>query len=1007
MLILAGVSINAIVGDNGVLTRTQYASFLNEMAAVEEAVQLWKTGEVIESNGEETKAIPANGLCKANELTNTERLVGEVGYYRIWSMSETQPTTDILSDASTFNKAFESELIFYPAGVQDLYYLNNDALEIKGNKTYLIDASTGMIYSMTGIGLKGVRCYSSSMAKAVMNGESTMPLFAEAEVSGTGSDEKLAGNVSTEYLMDENGNYILDESGNKIKNPEYNSNGFQIIASPSSNNIFKLYNNGDLYAKGLKGAQLVTSKEDMQSISNSNWTTFSIPSEVGSYKKIIRGSNTCYVIDSNDDLWAWGNNSYNKLGLTAEQQKEYTGREPIKLNVDNKKVSKIWDVGTNLFVLTIDNVLYGMGRNKEYYSLGLGHNEEVLKFQKIDVKTPENIDYISSLGESRYGIYIVYKDKSILITGSSSKGCTGIGISGVYSKFVPILDGYVYNITDAGEIVKNTEYEYNSQLDIDGDIIKIISDTSAGMTILKKDKTLWHTGSIGQNLSYTGVKSNVLTKLPTEFGENVKDIYSLANGLIILKENGDIYANEGWEDRLGFGFIQKETVKLELPESLSSSGIKEIYTQGNGMYILDNSGKIYGAGSEAIFGLEEPFLGVKEITNAPQIKSFYNLNELLVENAREENTVNTLNLFLGEDNKLYTVNHSELTFRNNVLQSNWKLIASNCRKVALNEINIAYIDDNSDLYVAGNDARSLGLGIENKSIIYNFTKVTDSNIIGKAKEVCLGSNVIYVITNNEKLYASGLYSPYAVVSSSNDKLYPGWNVNEARYNFQEIPEVSSVKKVIAYNTDKILLSDEGLYYLGKNYNKNMPSTTELFNKWDVSAIIDVKNIKDFNVNWYMSTMISKTGEFYAKAEEHFEPDSITANFLSGNNFCNYSEKFKIGDEIKKIKSINSYSGSAEFALDEDGNLWAWGAKKYIGLGETSEAVSDPTIVLTNVKQIVCGNGWSIAVKEDGSVWGTGSNQYGILGRWVGVDRGESNSRYKTSYYWVECPELEI
>ena len=42
MLILAGVSINAIMGENGVLSRAQYASFMSEMAAVEEAVQLWK-----------------------------------------------------------------------------------------------------------------------------------------------------------------------------------------------------------------------------------------------------------------------------------------------------------------------------------------------------------------------------------------------------------------------------------------------------------------------------------------------------------------------------------------------------------------------------------------------------------------------------------------------------------------------------------------------------------------------------------------------------------------------------------------------------------------------------------------------------------------------------------------------------------------------------------------------------------------------------------------------------
>ena len=35
MLILAGVSINAIVGDDGILSRTQYSTFLSEMTAVD------------------------------------------------------------------------------------------------------------------------------------------------------------------------------------------------------------------------------------------------------------------------------------------------------------------------------------------------------------------------------------------------------------------------------------------------------------------------------------------------------------------------------------------------------------------------------------------------------------------------------------------------------------------------------------------------------------------------------------------------------------------------------------------------------------------------------------------------------------------------------------------------------------------------------------------------------------------------------------------------------------
>ena len=275
ILILAGVSINAIIGDDGIISRTQYSTFLSEMTAVEEAVQMWKAGEAIGQMGEETKAIPANGLCQVSDLTKTERLAGEVGYYRIWSMTETAPSTNVLSSANIFNGIFESELMYFPAGVQDLFYLNNEVLGIESDKTYIIDAATGMIFSMNGVRLKGVSCYSANMATAVMSGNLNEPVFAESEVSGTGTGDKLAGNTENEYLED------------GTRNPNYEEYGFQIIANPNSQNIFKLYNNGDLYGKGVKGTQLNTSPEEMEKINQYVWKEWKVPTEIGEYKKSL------------------------------------------------------------------------------------------------------------------------------------------------------------------------------------------------------------------------------------------------------------------------------------------------------------------------------------------------------------------------------------------------------------------------------------------------------------------------------------------------------------------------------------------------------------------------------------------------------------------------------------------------------------------------------------------------------------------------------------------------
>ena len=42
LLILAGVSLNAIVGDNGIITNAMNANFLQEMTSVQESFDMWK-----------------------------------------------------------------------------------------------------------------------------------------------------------------------------------------------------------------------------------------------------------------------------------------------------------------------------------------------------------------------------------------------------------------------------------------------------------------------------------------------------------------------------------------------------------------------------------------------------------------------------------------------------------------------------------------------------------------------------------------------------------------------------------------------------------------------------------------------------------------------------------------------------------------------------------------------------------------------------------------------------
>lgn len=126
-----------------------------------------------------------------------------------------------------------------------------------------------------------------------------------------------------------------------------------------------------------------------------------------------------------------GANSYNKLGLTQEQQVTFTGRDAVQLNVGgtvdtngkvtgSKSVYNVFDCGSYLFVVTNDNLMYVGGRNDKY-SCGLGHNNLVEKLSLCTFSDPKNIYQISSGNDAWYGNTIWYNNSPSTVTIGSQE----------------------------------------------------------------------------------------------------------------------------------------------------------------------------------------------------------------------------------------------------------------------------------------------------------------------------------------------------------------------------------------------------------------------------------------------------------------------------------------------------------------------------------------------------------------------------------------------------------
>ncbi|WP_182298980.1 RCC1 domain-containing protein [Cohnella cholangitidis] len=81
-------------------------------------------------------------------------------------------------------------------------------------------------------------------------------------------------------------------------------------------------------------------------------------------------------------------------------------------------------------------------------------------------------------------------------------------------------------------------------------------------------------------------------------------------------------------------------------------------------------------------------------------------------------------------------------------------------------------------------------------------------------------------------------------------------------------------------------------------------------------------------------------------------------------------------------------GWHSLAVKSDGTVWTWGNNEYGELGDgTKISRSTPQqIGISGVKSVSAGNNHSLAVKEDGTVWSWGRNTWGMLGDSTGYDR---------------------
>ena len=1005
LLILAGVSINALVGENGIISQAMNASFLSEMTAVQESYDLWKT------NHYDDAEIPVSGLVQRNDIEGKGRLYGEIAYYRSWTDTGEKPAISVKASVSEFNNVYGGEITYIPRGVEDLYYLNNEELGIDTKGKYIIDASNSMIYSIDGYSMEGVDVHSLAMYQAVNGNSSFSPSFTVAEVTGgSGDGIPAAGNTDPEYYTNEQGQWT-DKNGNVVstkeeaKNETYNPYGFKIIASSSSENIFKLYNNGDLYGKGKKGIQLNTSKVEMDAINPYVWKKFSVPSTIGAYKKLYSTEIGLFLIDNNNDVWSYGSNH----GLQDYQRVEYTGRSWVKLDLgkdsqgNDYKVSKVFGTTCSLYLVTTSNVLLGTGVN-EYGQLGTGDSVQRTTFVEISgIPDPSKIETIFANNYSNEGGNTVIKYVDPTETDPVGNHFYFCGKVGYGDWGYGLTKGFTCNTFT--EIYKGVAGQGND-----------IRNTLNNIFVPNYERILlwFNTGEVsysGWNQRYVGGVWNV---------PEVVDVrYSSSLTLLKCNNNGNI---EYWGTNgtgSTYGIVQEQTgrreaYKINIPDGVTITDFQ--IGDGTG-YFLTSTNEIYAIGCRNLFGVTDYETNVwsytlEKLTTISGITAFFgsefgsSLNEHGL-------------LFLNKNGEYYIIGNSNVMYGDDVLQRDWTLVASNVDYFDARYN--AYVTKDHNVYVAGSDSRILGLGTdsETKKTINNYVQITQAEIAGKAKEVYQYRNATYIITVDNDLYATGL-----ATNDGGKHDYMGWEykqngswVYEDKTTYVKIFE--NVKYFFhsgGYPARAIVTTDSKYYLWGAEWEGPYlvafgvypGGNGEIKEFTFPTAIGNVSNIKKaiFPGDW-RGFIVGNDGKLYMSGR-------WTTTFEGGfpnkqYDFEEYTYNMTLSDGEKFI-DVASFSTRDGLALTDKGRLFGFGKASALGIGRTDDELLTNRLIESSqingkkITQIVSGKNLYIAVDEDGKVYGTGENLYGVLGRWAGAPR--SSGRYRTAFDWVECPELE-
>lgn len=635
-------------------------------------------------------------------------------------------------------------------------------------------------------------------------------------------------------------------------------------------------------------------------------------------KKITFNLGTAYIIDSNNDLWAWGQNEYNKLG----QGNSYILTEPTKIlegrteGISNVRAKEIYTAKYNTCVIDTENRVWICGRN-DNGALGQGNTNTYDNYvqvkingQSLDGSNVKKVLMSNSLYANDTIIWL--NDGKVYGAGSNNSGNFGLGNREEYNNFIELK-----SFENADQITFNDRTTY-----------------------VRKGTELYACGST-QNAQIPTSSQDYSQTTLIKVADDVEEISN------ILQEN--LYKNtEGKLFQIGYSYADssgKTKFVREIMQVLNEDGTEFIDKEAkiNGKYILLN-GKEYKANTV----LENGEYKIK-LRYVREIDGF--LDNVLYEYS-EPNYV--------KNGKIYIVSRPDITGigKRNIL--NLKEVATNISYIYGCGTNFNMVDRNNDVYE----------GINNK--------LNDSNINKKAKKIISSIGNQYILTTDGRIYSKGQGYGGGWGNLNNSNTY----VLMKYENGEEVTNVKDIFTSKKDWTFMYLTNDNKLYFTGYYKFCLPGVTTNYFPIEVKSKMLDTLNGKIEKIEYGgketvggVTFIITTEGEVYSIASD----SNLSGNGKVTSDFEKLDIDGK-GTKVRDIKVNNDFI-LATMQTGEV-YAWGYNTYGLMGEGyeigrvyNTPQKLDLPSMV----ESTEIGDGFAIFITATGQVYGIGRNEFGQLG----------------------------